>query len=71
MEKRYEHLSMEEREVIGQMYWQDRSLREIAEAIGRHKSTISRELRRNASSKYKHYTPCQAHRRAEERRKEA
>ena len=40
--KRYEHLSMEEREVIGRMHWQGRSSSEIAEAIGRHKSTVSR-----------------------------
>lgn len=59
---------MEEREVIGQMYWQGRRLREIAEAIGRHKGTISRELSRNSSAEYKRYTPCQAQRRAEERR---
>ena len=52
------------------MYWQGRKLSEIAEAIGRHKSTISRELSRNSSTKYKCYTPCQAERRAEKRRKE-
>jgi len=71
MEKRYKHLSMEEREAIGRVYWQGRKLSEIAEAIGRHKSTVSRELSRNRSTKYKCYTPCQAQKRAEERRKEA
>lgn len=62
---------MEEREVIGQMHWQGRSSSEIAEAIGRHKSTVSRELSRNSSAGYKRYTPCQAQRRAEGRRQEA
>ncbi len=79
MKKRYEHLSIEEREIIGQMHWQKRKAREIAEAIGRHKITVSRELMsltywdimRNASEMYKRYTPCQAQKRAEERREEA
>lgn len=62
---------MQEREVIGQMHWQKMGISKIAEAIGRHKSTVSRELSRNASSQYKRYTPCQAQKRAEERRKEA
>ena len=68
MEKRYEHLKMEEREVIGQMYWAGNRVSEIARAIGRDKSTVSRELKRNSSAQYKRYTLCQAHRRAEERR---
>ena len=65
-------MSMEEREVIGQMYWQGRSLSEIAEAIGRHKGTVSRELSRNGSTKYKCYTPmsgAKENRRKEERGK--
>jgi IS30 family transposase len=70
MGKRYEHLSMEERDLIGQMHWQGMSKTMIAKATGRHKSTVSREIRRNASEQYKRYTPCQAQKRADERKKE-
>jgi IS30 family transposase len=71
MGKRYEHLSMEERDLIGQMHWQGMSKTMIAKATGRHKSTVSREISRNASEQYRRYTPHQAQKRADERRKEA
>jgi IS30 family transposase len=41
---------------------------EIAEALGRNKSTISRELKRNASPECKCYTPCRAQARSQERK---
>jgi IS30 family transposase len=71
MGKRYEHLKMEEREVIGQMHYAGSRVSEIARAIGRDKGTVSRELKRNSSAQYNRYTLCQAHRRAVERRAEA
>lgn len=43
------HLTMEERDRIAQLRNQQASQTEIAEALGRCKSTISRELRRNAA----------------------
>lgn len=43
----YEHLSEKERETIGQMVFAGQSFSEIARVLGRHKSTISREWRRN------------------------
>ena len=71
MPKNYKHLTMDEREVIAKMHWEGKGLSEIAKALDRDKGTISRELKRNASSEYRCYTPCRAHYRAAERRKTA
>src|SRR5210317_761788 len=43
----YCHLSSEERYVISYLVLSDLSLREIGRRIGRHHSTISREIKRN------------------------
>ena len=43
----YYHLSSEERYVISYLVLEDLSLREIGRRIGRHHSTISREIKRN------------------------
>jgi transposase, IS30 family len=43
------HLTLEEREVIAWMHRDGKSQTQIADRLGRHKSTISRELRRNRS----------------------
>jgi IS30 family transposase len=67
MPKSYKHLSQDERELIAQYHCEGKSIRFIAEALGRNKSSISRELTRNASTEYKRYTPCLAHARAEHR----
>jgi IS30 family transposase len=40
---------LEEREIIAQMHWDGKMQTQIAERLGRDKSTISRELRRNRS----------------------
>lgn len=45
------YLSFAEREEIALLVVQDRGVREIARAIGRDPSTISRELRRNAATR--------------------
>ena len=44
-----DHLTLEEREVIAYMHRVGKMQTQIAERLGRHKSTISRELRRNRS----------------------
>jgi hypothetical protein len=44
-------LSIEEREEIGLMRAQKAGIRQIARALGRSPSTISRELRRNAATR--------------------
>jgi IS30 family transposase len=48
-----------------------KSLGKIAKALGRSKSTISRELKRNATPTYRLYMSHRAHGRAEERKKQA
>jgi IS30 family transposase len=45
----YNHLTMNERNVIYRMQWQSYSKAEIARCLGRHRSTIGRECRRNRS----------------------
>jgi len=45
----YNHLTMDERNVIYRMQWQGYSHAEIARCLGRHRSTIGRECRRNFS----------------------
>ena len=62
---------MEERELIAKMHWEGKELSVIANALARDKGTISRELKRNASSEYRCYTPCRAQCRADERRETA
>ena len=53
------------------MLAEEKSLGEIAKALGRSKSTVSRELRRNATPAYRLYMSHRAHGRAEERKKQA
>lgn len=62
------HLTIQEREVISQMRYGRRTARGIARRLGRHRSTIYRELARNRDSRG--YSAVRAQRRAEERRRE-
>lgn len=69
---RYHHLSIEEREDVMFLRGQGKGVREIARAIGRDKSTVSRELRRNscaASTASPWYRASTAQRRYESRRR--
>src|SRR4030042_1808763 len=67
----YSHLTLSERDVITTMLAQKKTLAEIAKALDRSKSTISRELQRNSSPEYKFYLSHRAHGRAEARRRRA
>lgn len=49
MTKSYHHLTNEERDWIGQMKAQGKSIRDIARWLGRNPSSISREVQRNQS----------------------
>ena len=60
------HLTLEERDRLAQLHHQGASQREIAQALKRDKSTISRELRRNG--KGEEYFAGQAQRECERRR---
>jgi IS30 family transposase len=48
MERRYGQLSLDDRCSIASLHSQGRSIRQIAAALDRSPSTISRELKRNA-----------------------
>lgn len=60
----YQHFSVEEREKIQEMLWQNASIRHIATAIGRSPSSVSREIARNKPPERNQYTPRVAHERA-------
>ena len=62
------HLTLEEREIIAHMQRAGKMQTQIADRLGRSKSTISRELRRNRSRNG--YWAVAAQRRAERRRSE-
>ena len=53
MGKGYRHLGLEDRDTISEMKRNGYKMAEIAEALGRSRSTISRELRRNATPAYR------------------
>lgn len=60
----YTQLNIEEREAIQQMRWERRSMRYMANVLGRQPSTISREVARNGPVVY---APRKAEERARER----
>lgn len=60
----YNHLTIEERELIQKLLWEKKSLRHIAGIPGRSVSSISREIRRNKPPIRNQYTPRLAHTRA-------
>jgi transposase, IS30 family len=64
----YSQLTSEQRYQIYALLKKEHSQSEIAEIVGVHKSTISRELRRNSGGRG--YRPIQAHRKALERRED-
>lgn len=62
------HLTAEERDRMARLWHQQADQKEIARAVGRSPSTISRELRRNRTGH--EYYASQAHRQAQRRRHE-
>lgn len=71
MRNHYHHLSLEDRERITEMLWEEKTVSYIAAVMDRDKATISRELRRNASPIYQCYMPHRAQERARERKSQA
>jgi transposase, IS30 family len=71
MEKGYKHISLDERDRIAEMKSLGQTVTDMAIALGRSKSTLSRELRRNATPAYKVYLSHRAHERVATRKQEA
>ena len=71
MHKHYRHLSRDERGNIMFMSRWGKSISQIARELGWHKSTISRELRRNTDSFLGYYWDENAQWRTDRRRKQA
>src|SRR6478736_5073643 len=67
MGKQYDHLSLDERCRIARLHEDGQSIRQIAAALDRPPSTVSRELRRNRG-KQVGYKPSYAHEQAKARR---
>ena len=64
----YHQITREERYTIWALRRQEKSVAEIARALGRHRSTIHREVRRNCGRANGFYRPLQAHGYAHTRR---
>lgn len=71
MGKHYRHLNVRQRERLAKMVQEGHKLAEIAKALRRDKSTIWRELRRNATPQRRLYSPWRAQSRSDERRSRA
>lgn len=71
MGEHYRHLTVRQRERLAKLFYEGHCLAEMAKALRRNKSTISRELRRNGSPKRRLYRPCWAQVRSDERRRKA
>jgi IS30 family transposase len=68
--KSYKHLNEFDREIIAVLKECDCTVREIAKAIGRSFSTVSRELKRNSTGTYKiSYSGLLAHKQYKNRKK--
>lgn len=66
----YQHLSVEERELIQRSLWEKKSIRDMAEDLGRSASSMFREIQRNLDSLGRRmYLPRVAHQRALQKRK--
>lgn len=68
MGRGYDQLSLEDRCSIALLHSQGRSIRQIAAALGRSPSTVSRELKRNAVEVAAGYRPSYAQERTRARR---
>ena len=66
--KHYTHLTQEQRYQISVLKKSAYSYSEIADIVGCHKSTISREIKRNTGKRG--YRPLQAQEMAEDRKKQ-
>ena len=68
MDKKYKHLNQKDRDRIFKLLRMGKTKKDIGNIIGRHKSTISRELNRNKHKKLKVYLPDTAEKKAVKRK---
>lgn len=71
MHKPYKQITQDERDLIAHLHAKGSSHSEIARQLGRNKSSISREIRRNGSGIYDVYLAHKAHTRAKDRKQES
>ena len=69
MSKQYQQLNQEERDQIYLLLRQGKTQKEIAVALKRDKSTISRELNHNKHKKFNEYLPDTAQRKSNKKKK--
>lgn len=69
MNTQYTQLTLQEREKIFVLRARGKTATDIANVLGRHKATISRELRRNRAPTYNRYSAHSANRRSTQRNK--
>lgn len=69
MNTQYTQLTLQEREKIFVLRARGKTATEIAGVLGRHKATISRELRRNRAPTYNRYSAHSANKRSMQRNK--
>jgi IS30 family transposase len=50
MEKNYHHLTREQRDEIYRLHQEGKSQNQISKSIGVHRSTVSREIKRNSNA---------------------
>lgn len=67
----YTHFTLEERECLLKLYYEGKNFSRIAKELGRHRSTIKREIERNFSKRYKRYNVWGATCKYIERRKKS
>ena len=68
MSKKYKHLNQKDRDRIFKLLRMGETQKNIGNIIGRHKSTISREISRNKHKKLKAYLPDTAEKKAAKRK---
>jgi len=71
MKKTYNQITADERDKIALLIAGGCTLSNIARMLGRNRSTISREIKRNGAPKYKSYTPHAAEARSKHRKSAA
>ena len=71
MTKQYNHLSKDDRDLIHLLLLAGAKVSRIAKQLGKNRTTIYREINRNASPEYKSYLPHWAQQRAQKRKSQA